>query len=70
MGMQSGIEKFRKFGPGVYLMFSFLKWMLILMSIAAVFALPMVVLLLESPHYRDSAGLVRIGLMRLTIASL
>ena len=63
-------DKFRKFGPGVFLMFKFIKWMIIITLVACVFSLVQFFVLLESPYYQDSGNIVRLNLMRLTIASL
>ena len=64
------LDKFRKFGPGVYLMFKLFKHLIILMGIATLLALPQFIILMASPYYSDNNGAVRLNLMRLTLASL
>ena len=68
--MGSDIDRFQVLGPGLFLMFKFLRHMLILLVFACLFALPSFAILLQSPYYSHSPGFVRINMLRLTLASL
>ena len=48
----SSIEKFKKFAPGIYLMFKLLKHLMLMFGIITIIAMIQIVVLFKSPFYK------------------
>jgi hypothetical protein len=64
------VDTFQKFSPGVYLMFRFLKHVIMMFCVIAGISAIQLTMLLLSPYYQGFGDLVRINMLRVTIASL
>lgn len=66
----SNVDKFKKFSPGVYLLFRLLKHLIFMLCCMSLISFVQILMLLKSPYYKNFPDVVRMNLLRFTIASL